>query len=129
MWLIVGQIPMNVGWRVAYQALWDFSRSNKHCIHLSSKTIYFSRFVLAMSAFAPIKISYSNTVCNKSAAEAWIYLVSFYGGEWWSKGLHCHMYFPQNNHFLSLKYQCDIVFSIFFSLDQNVMKPEKRPYI
>ena len=31
-------------------------------------------------AFAPIEIFYSHTVCNKSAAEAWICLVSFYGG-------------------------------------------------
>ena len=30
--------------------------------------------------FAPIEISYSNTVCHKSAAEAWICLVSLYGG-------------------------------------------------
>ena len=35
--------------------LQDFSRSNKHCIHLSTtKTIYFSRFVIAMSAFTPV---------------------------------------------------------------------------
>ena len=27
-------------------------------------------FVFAMSAFAPIEISYSNSVCNKLAAEA-----------------------------------------------------------
>ena len=32
-----------------------------HCIHLyTKKIIYLSRFVSAMSAFAPIKISYSN---------------------------------------------------------------------
>ena len=31
-------------------------------------------------AFAPIKIFYSNTVCNKSAADAWICLASFYSG-------------------------------------------------
>ena len=30
--------------------------------------------------FAPTDIFYSNTVCNKSTAEAWICLVSFYGG-------------------------------------------------
>ena len=31
-------------------------------------------------AFAPIEIFYSHTLCNKSAAEAWICLVSFHGG-------------------------------------------------
>ena len=31
-------------------------------------------------SFALFKISYSYTVCNKSAAEAWICLVFFYGG-------------------------------------------------
>ena len=31
-------------------------------------------------AFAPIEVSYTNTVCNKSASVAWICLVSFYGG-------------------------------------------------
>ena len=34
------------------------------------------------------------------AAEPWICLVFFYGGGWWSKRFHCHMYFPRNNHFL-----------------------------
>ena len=109
-----------------FLALWDFSRSSKHCIQLSTtNTIYISLFVIAISAFrssrpelfckkgvlknfakftgissgtgvsceffakhlqwqllafAPVEISYSNTVCNKSAAEAWICLVSFYGG-------------------------------------------------
>ena len=32
--------------------------------------LYLSRVVFAMSAFAPIEISYSFTVCNKSTAEA-----------------------------------------------------------
>ena len=31
-------------------------------------------------AFATLKIPYSNTLCNTSAAEAWICLVSFSGG-------------------------------------------------
>ena len=31
-------------------------------------------------AFAPIELFYSHTVCNKSAAEAWICLLSFYSG-------------------------------------------------
>ena len=33
-------------------------------------------------AFAPVEISYSNTVCNKSAAEAQVCLVSFCSREW-----------------------------------------------
>ena len=75
-------MPIKAGWRDASLALWDFSRNNKHYIHLSTtKVIYFSRFFFAMSAFAPIEISYSDTVCNKSAAETWICLVSFYGGK------------------------------------------------
>ena len=50
-------------------------------------------------------------------------LVSFEGGEWWSKILLFHIYFPQNNHFpSSLKYECEIVFSVFLSLDENLMK-------
>ena len=154
MWLIVGQMPIKAGWRHGSLALWDFSRSNKHCIHLSTtKAIYFSCFVLQcpyfrssrpelfckkcclrpatllkkrlwhrvfpvnfakflrtyfftehrqwlLLAFAFIEISYSNTVCNISAAETWIWLVSFNGREWWSERLHFHMYFPHNNHLL-----------------------------
>ena len=61
MWLIVGQLPIKAWWRDPSLALGDFSQSNKHCIHLSTtKTIYYSRFVFAISAFAPIKIFYSN---------------------------------------------------------------------
>ena len=52
-------------------------------------------FQWLLLAFAPIKISYSNTICNKSASEVWICLVSFYGGEQWSERLHFHKYFPQ----------------------------------
>ena len=71
---------------------WDFSWSNKYCIHLSTTmAISFSHFVFAMSAFKPVEISYSNTVCNNLAAEAWICLVFFYIEECWSKRLHCHM--------------------------------------
>ena len=93
-------MPIKAEWWNTSLAFFDFSRSNNHCIHLSTKTIYFFRFVFAMSAFAPIEI-FSNTVYNKSAAEAWLCLVSFYGGEWWCERLHCHMCSPQNNH---LKY-------------------------
>ena len=148
-------MPIKAGWWQASLALWNFSRGDKHCIHLSTtKTIYFSRFVFAMSAFqkqssgvaqwkkfpeacnfikkealkqvfscefceifknnffhgkppvwllpafAQIEISHSNTVCNTLAAETWICLVSFYGGEWWSKRLYFRMYFPQTNQFI-----------------------------
>ena len=88
-------MPIKAEFKDASLVLWDFSRSNKHCIHLSAtKTIYFSRFVFAMSAFEPIEISYPNTVCNKSEADSRICLVSLYGGEWWRERLHCHMCFP-----------------------------------
>ena len=126
-------MPIKTGWWDSSLALWDSSRSNKHCTHFSTtNTIYISRFVITISTFksshpelfckkgvlknfakftgvssgtgvpcefceilkpfftkhlqwlllvlAPIKIFYSNTVYNKSAAEAWICLVSFYGG-------------------------------------------------
>ena len=53
-----------------------------------------------MSAFAQMEIFYSNTVCNKSAAEACLYLVTFYGNEWWSKRFYFDMYFAQNNYVL-----------------------------
>ena len=59
--ITAGQLPIKFAWRDAFLALQDFFRSNKHCIHLSeTKTIYFSRFVFAMSVFAPVDISYSN---------------------------------------------------------------------
>ena len=127
-------MPIKAGWWDSSLSLWDFSRSNKDCIQLSTtNTICISRFVIVISAFrssrpelfckksilknftkftdvtsgtevscefceilkrtffrktppvaasgiAPIEIFYSNTVCNKSAAEAWICLVSFYSG-------------------------------------------------
>ena len=82
MWLMVGPMPKTAGWRNASLALRDLSRNDKHFTHLSiTKTIYFSRFVSAMPAFALIEVSYSNTSCDKSAAEAWICVVSFYGEE------------------------------------------------
>ena len=74
--------PHKGGWRDASAMLWDFSQSNEHCIHLSTrKTINSSHFVFAMSAFVPVEISYSNTIfkaCNKLTAEVLICLVSFY---------------------------------------------------
>ena len=43
---------IKAGWWDSSLALWDFSRSNKHCIQLSTtNTIYISRFVIAISAF------------------------------------------------------------------------------
>ena len=51
------------------------------------KTLFSIEHQWLLLAFTPIEISYSNTVCNISAAETWIFLVSFYGGEWWSERL------------------------------------------
>ena len=65
-------------------------------------------------AFVPIEISYSNTVCNKSAAETWAWLVSFYGGEWWSERLYFCMYFPQNHHFPHWDINVTSYFQYFF---------------
>ena len=63
-------------------------------------------------------------LCNKSVAEAGICLVSFYGGAkdfiFTCISLRIITFF--------FKYKCDIVFSVFFSLDQNLI-PEKRSYI
>ena len=59
-WLIVWQMSIKAEWRDASLVLWDFSRSNNHCIHLSTKTIYFSRFVFSNSALSPIE-----TVINR----------------------------------------------------------------
>ena len=51
-----------------------------------------------VSGIAPIEMSYSNTVCNKLAAEVWY--VSFQAGKWRSERLLFCMCFPQNDHFL-----------------------------
>ena len=69
------------------------------------------------------KIFYSNTVCNK-AAETWICLVSFCSG---AKDFIFTCIFLK----ISLswfKYKHDIVFSVFLSLDQNLIT-EKRSSI
>ena len=73
-------------------------------------------------------------ICNKSTAEYKCIQFLSYGShyhffsvqaqtelveELWSKRLHCHLYFHQNNHFL-------IIFSVFLSLNQNLMKLEKQ---
>ena len=52
-------MPIKAGWRNASSALWDFSQAQS-----------FSSQVFAMSASAPIEISYPSTACNKSAAKA-----------------------------------------------------------
>ena len=110
-WLIVGQIPIKAGWWDASLKLWDFSQSNKHCIHLSTtKTIDFSCWVFAMSAFAPIEISYSNTVCRKLTDEAWICLISL----WWrmvERNTSLSHVFSSEWSFSSLK--------LFFSFDES----------
>ena len=108
------QMPIKAGWRDASLALWDFSRSNKHCIHLSTKTVFFSRSVSAMSSFAPIEISYSNTICiDWQRKREYIQLLSMVengGGR-----LDCHMYFHQNSHFLHYKCEIHRIFSIVFT--------------
>ena len=127
---IVRQFSMKAGWRDASQELWDFSRSNKQCIHFSTtKTIYFSCLVwntTQMAALAPIVISFSNTIWNKSAAGAWICLAFFL---WWRmverKTSFLHV-FSTEYSLSSLKCKCDIIFSVFFSLDQNLMETWKR---
>ena len=110
-------MSIKVGWWDASLMLWDFSRNSKHCIHLSTiKIICFSRFMFSMSAFAPIKISYSNSACNKSAVEAWIWLVSFYSGEWWRERLHCRMlYFLRIITFFFKTWMWHHIFSISFN--------------
>ena len=117
-------VAHKAGWQDAFLLLCNFSQSNKYCIHLSTtKTIYFFRFVF------PILI------CNKSTAEYKYIQFLSYGShyhlffsvqaqtelveELWNKSLHCHLYFHQNNHFL-------IIFSVFLSLDQNLMKLEEQ---
>ena len=141
------QMPIVAGWRDASLTLWDFSRSNKHCIHFSTtKTIYFSRLFLQcphfrsshpecslkkvflkisqnsqvffspaqVLAFASIEIPYSTNVCNKSAAEAWVCLLSFYGGEWWSEILLLCMYSLQNDNLLHWDINVTLCFQYFF---------------
>ena len=49
------------------------------------KNTFFHRTPLV--AVLRLEISYYNTACNRSAAEARLWLVSFYDGEWWSERL------------------------------------------
>ena len=78
------------------------------------KTLFFIEHQWLLLAFAPIEISYSNTVCNKSATEAWVSLISFDGGERWSERFHFCMYFPQNDHFFHLDITVTSYFQYFF---------------
>ena len=71
MWLTVGQLPRKSAW-------WDAFLNSKVFVEAISIALplYFSHFILAMSAFAPVEISYSD-IWNKSATEAWLCLISF----------------------------------------------------
>ena len=67
-------------------------------------------------AFTPIEISYSITICNKSAAEAWICLLSFYGG---AKDFIFTCIFPKIiTPFIKIKMWH--LFLVFLPLDQNL---------
>ena len=84
--LIVVHLPIKAGW-------WDASHLAE-VISIASTSLQ-QRQYISLLCFCNVRICTnldSNTVCNKSG---------FYGGEWWSERLHCHMYFPQNNHLLS----------------------------
>ena len=118
MWLIAGQMPIKAGWRDAFLAFWDFSRSNKHCIQLSTTCFAsllqcphfrssrpelfckkgvlkkFAKFIgvssgrgvsceicdILKNTFFRRTPPVTASCTNKSAAEAWICLVYFYGG-------------------------------------------------
>ena len=56
-------MPIKAGWWDSSLTLWNFSRSNKQCIQLSTtNTIYISRFVIAISA---IRSSRLELFCKK----------------------------------------------------------------
>ena len=75
-------------------------------------------------AFAPIEIFYSHTVCNKSAAEAWICLVSFYGG---AKDFIFTCIFLKITIFFIKILMWHCIFSISFT--ELKFNSEKRSYI
>ena len=56
-----------------------FSGTNIFCklCEILKNTFFTEYLQWLFLAFAPIEISYPNTVCKKSAAEAWVCLVSF----------------------------------------------------
>ena len=67
MWLIVGQMPIKAGWWDSSLAIWDFSRSNKYCIELSTtNAIYLSHSVIAISDF---RSSRPELFCKKGILE------------------------------------------------------------
>ena len=135
MWLIVGQMPIKTGLRDASLALRDFSRSSKHCIHLSTiKTTYFNRscsinklFLKISQNFAKFKEHlFSQNTSNGSFWHLhqlifpililyvinWQRMFSFF--LWWSKKLHFCVYFPQNDHFLHWDTNVTLYFQYFF---------------
>ena len=68
---------IKTGWWDSSLALWDFSRSNRHCIQLSTtNTIYISRFVIAVSAF---RSSRPELFCEKSVFKNF---AKFTGASW-----------------------------------------------
>ena len=85
------------------------------------------------------QLRFPSLIRNKLAAAAYLFHGSHYHicfsvqvktemvEKWWNKSLHCHLYFFRITTFL-VKYKSDMIFSVFLSLDQNLMKPEKRSY-
>ena len=130
MWPIVVQFPIIVGWWDASHALWDFSRSKKHCIHFPrTKAIYFSHLIFAMSAFAPIEISYSdvdswsvNMFSFSLMALIIRHFLPFRLKLKWLKNVGAKIFIANFIFFriitFSIKYKSNIVFSVFHSLDQ-----------
>ena len=58
-------------------ALWVFSWVDKHCIYISTtKTIYFFRFIFAISTFVPLGISCSNMYLNRKLKPKYVYFLS-----------------------------------------------------
>ena len=60
---------------------WGLVFSCESCEILKNTFFFTEHLQRLLLAFARIEIPYSNTECNKSAAEAWICLVSFYGAK------------------------------------------------
>ena len=79
--------------------------------NILKNTFFAEHLQWLLLAFAPIEIFYSNTVCNKSAAVAWICLVSFYGG---AKDFIFTCIFLNIITFFINIYKCDLVFSEYF---------------
>ena len=94
------------------------------CVSFSfQRTLFFAKHLKwLLLAFALIETFYSYTVCNKSAADTWICLVSFYGRS--KDFIFTYIFLKTITFFI----KCDIVSSVFHSLDQNLIR-EKRSYI